>query len=88
MTICKGGEKCTCGYNGCFERYASAAALTRRVENKLDGKRFLIRLKGEKEYINILNEWSYDIALGLRNIIYIINPSFIVIRGFLHKVKY
>ncbi|NLP46636.1 MAG: ROK family protein [Epulopiscium sp.] len=82
MTICKGGEKCTCGYNGCFERYASTAALTRRVENKLDGKEIFDKAKkGEKEYINILNEWSYDIALGLRNIIYIINPSFIVIGG-------
>ncbi len=32
MVIVKNGEKCTCGRNGCFERYASATALIREAK--------------------------------------------------------
>ena len=32
MVIVKDGEECACGNKGCWERYASASALTRRTE--------------------------------------------------------
>ncbi|MBR6408377.1 MAG: ROK family protein [Clostridia bacterium] len=32
MVIVAGGEKCSCGRNGCFERYASASALVRSAQ--------------------------------------------------------
>lgn len=90
MTIYKDGEKCTCGGNGCFERYASTSALISRAKRELNlsedsninGKVIFEKMEnGEKDYIKIVDDWGYDVALGLKNIIYIFNPSLIVIGG-------
>ena len=35
MVICMDGEPCTCGRQGCFEAYASAAALIRQTEQAM-----------------------------------------------------
>ncbi|KGM97586.1 ROK family protein [Clostridium botulinum] len=90
MTICKAGEECTCGSKGCFERYASTSALIRRAKKqlklpegfKISGKYIFDKAKNnEKEYINVINEWSYDVAIGIKNIVHMFNPSLIVIGG-------
>ncbi|KOC33996.1 ROK family protein [Clostridium botulinum] len=90
MTICKDGEECTCGFKGCFERYASTSALIRRAKKqlklpedfKLSGKYIFDKAKNnEKEYIDVINEWSYDVAIGIKNIVHMFNPSLIVIGG-------
>lgn len=90
MTICKDGERCTCGSKGCFERYASTSALIRRAKQKLklpegfklSGKYIFEKAKNnEKEYVDVINEWSYDVAIGIKNIVHIFNPSLIIIGG-------
>lgn len=90
MTIYKDGEKCNCGGNGCFERYASTSALILRAKRELNlsedsninGKIIFEKVvSGEKDYIKIVDEWAYYVALGLKNIIYIFNPSLIIIGG-------
>ncbi|KEI06726.1 ROK family protein [Clostridium botulinum C] len=90
MTINKDGEKCTCGSKGCFERYASTSALIRRTKKqlklpedlKISGKDIFDKAKNnEKEYIDAIDKWSYDIAIGIKNIVHIFNPSLIIIGG-------
>lgn len=90
INLYKDGERCTCGANGCFEKYASTSALIRRAKKTLNldenenlrGEDIFNKAKdGEETYINIIDQWSYDIALGLKSIIYMFNPSLIIIGG-------
>ncbi|EDS78683.1 N-acetylmannosamine kinase [Clostridium botulinum C str. Eklund] len=90
INLYKDGERCTCGANGCFERYASTAALIKRAKHRLNldenfdlsGEDIFSKAKdGEEIYISIIDEWSYDIALGLKSIIYMFNPSLVIIGG-------
>lgn len=39
MVVVEDGEKCTCGRRGCFERYASARALTRQTAAAMEQNR-------------------------------------------------
>ncbi len=55
MIICKGGEKCTCGNYGCFERYASATAIIREARKAVEanpGSSIMEKCGGDAEKIN------------------------------------
>lgn len=90
MIIKKGGERCNCGSNGCFEVYCSK----KRLKNKM--KEYL----GIKEYIsakeltqkvnenisnpnisNLLNEYIENLTIGISNIINILEPEAICLGG-------
>lgn len=94
-TLYPNGARCTCGKNGCFERYGSTSALMRKAKKLLETntstKEVISNLnpkiifdkakEGEGIYKELLNQWTYDIALGLKNLVHIFNPSLIVIGG-------
>ena len=90
IQIEKDGEQCLCGKKGCYERYASATALVKMVREKtgknLNGKEiFELEKSGDKEIKKILDKWIDYFTDGLSTIVYIFNPSLIVIGGGITK---
>lgn len=86
MIIHSGGKQCTCGGEGCYECYASASALIKAVNkvSPVELNAFQIFEKGNIEKPEIRSEidkWIDEIIVGLVNIIYIFNPSMIVLGG-------
>ena len=86
MIIHSGGKQCTCGGEGCYECYASASALIKAV-NKVSPVELNAFQIFEKENIekpeirSEIDKWIDEIIVGLVNIIYILNPSMIVLGG-------
>jgi predicted NBD/HSP70 family sugar kinase len=87
MTIVKDGRACKCGKNGCLEQYASQAALMHSYSLKLgletkDLKAFFKGLdEGEKEAKEVWEEYLDYLAIGIQNIILILDPHYIVLGG-------
>ena len=86
MIIHSGGKQCTCGGEGCYECYASASALIKAV-NKVSPVELNAFQIFEKENIekpeirSEIDKWIDEIIVGLVNIIYIFNPSMILLGG-------
>lgn len=90
IQIVKNGKECGCGNKGCYQAYASTTALLKLVEEKmgrnLNGKEFFEEVhKNSIPYIEILNEWVDYFTDGLSSLIYIFNPSLVVIGGGISK---
>lgn len=86
IQIEKNGKKCLCGRRGCYEKYASTTALIKKVEKEtgklLNGKEiFLKESLGDIKIKQIIEEWIDYLTDGLSSIIYIFNPSLLVIGG-------
>ncbi len=80
------GKKCTCGGTGCYECYASARVLVENVnkvsKEPLDGvKIFKVENFKNPEIRNTVDSWIDEIVTGLINIVYVFNPSLIVLGG-------
>lgn len=86
------GRKCDCGKSGCFEAYASGSAMV-KLYKKISGQEkntFEIEqlfLKGEKNAKLAVEESSHYLAIGLSNLINILNPEAIVLGGGLSNFK-
>ncbi|MDX8337160.1 ROK family protein [Candidatus Cetobacterium colombiensis] len=90
IQIVKNGEKCGCGSTGCYQSYASTTALLklaeRKLGKKLNGKEIFDEVhKNNLEYKKVLDEWADYFTDGLATLIYIFNPSLIVIGGGVSK---
>lgn len=80
-----GGEECTCGMSGCYERYASTSALCRAVEKStgksLNGREIFDIIDKDTTVKQTVDVWMNEIATGLVSLIHIFNPSCIVLAG-------
>lgn len=86
IQIEKNGEQCLCGKKGCYERYASATALVKMVEEKtgkkLNGKEiFELEKSGDLEIKSVVDSWIDYFTDGLSTIAYIFNPTLVVVGG-------
>ncbi len=96
MMIVAGGEKCTCGNYGCWERYASATALIRMgteaakthpesalcQEKPLTAKDVMDAAKaGDPAALEVFDQYTTYLAVGIVNIINFIDPEVIAIGG-------
>lgn len=87
--IHKNGNMCNCGKRGCFETYASLKRFKQRISDRFD----LNTMNGEtiREFIKnnlsnkllkeMINEYIYDLSIGISNIINIFEPEAICIGG-------
>lgn len=80
------GKNCTCGGHGCYECYASAKALVQKVSEcnttELNGIEIFREENFSKPEIRTaVDEWIDEIVTGLINIVYIFNPSLIILGG-------
>ena len=90
IQIVKNGNQCGCGSKGCYQSYASTTALLKLAEEKtgkkLNGKEIFDEVhKNNIKYKEIVDEWVDYFTDGLATLIYIFNPSLIVIGGGVSK---
>jgi predicted NBD/HSP70 family sugar kinase len=92
MTIVEGGERCSCGNQGCWEIYASDRATIHRYavakgisSNQLSGIQMSDIVDGVKKgdiiAREVLSKTSEYIGLGIANIIRSFDPEVIIIGG-------
>lgn len=87
------GNKCNCGRNGCYERYASTSALIRMykealIENNLpceenyEGE-YIVDLyyKGDEIAKKVYERFLDYVAYGLANLSHILDPGIILVGG-------
>lgn len=81
-----GGERCVCGQEGCFERYASTSALTRRAiteepEFASGRKLFSAAGEGDSRALALLDSWITEIAYGITGFVHVFDPQLVLIGG-------
>lgn len=86
MATHKDGRLCTCGRIGCYEAYAACrvftGAVSERMGRKMNGRE-IFEPENLKNPVIVeeMDKWEDEIALGLRNLCYIFNPSLVVLGG-------
>ena len=89
MIVREDGRPCVCGKRGCWEAYASGSALGRLARERLgvSGEQATTAaLRGDAEALVLLGEYAGEVALGLGNLIEILDPEVVVISGGLVEV--
>lgn len=89
MVIVKDGKQCKCGRKGCFEAYAAMKIFREKISEEFHIKKVtsdivfqLMKDKKNQEKINkIIDEYIDYLALGLSNLIRILEPDVICIGG-------
>jgi len=86
MVLEVGGRKCLCGKKGCLETYASGRAMEELYFEITDQKKNTFQIKKEftqkkPEAIYVVNETARWLAIGIANLINILNPNLIVLGG-------
>jgi len=87
MTIVPNGKSCNCGRKGCLEQYASKKSLmedynSRSLKPVDTLKEFFSRVD-QKESLAILELQKYInfLAIGIQNIVLILDPHYVIIGG-------
>ncbi len=92
MVIFEGGELCSCGNHGCWERYASDRATVSRYISKKYGEfkqplKFTVdevidfAMKGDEIAKDVLSQTGYYLGLGISNILKAIDPHAFILGG-------
>ena len=77
-----GGELCPCGERGCYERYASSAALVRRAPGYQNAREILDAVRaGEPAVLPIWESYIEEVCVGLISLMAIFFPDVISIGG-------
>lgn len=81
----KEGRLCGCGRRGCYERYASVTALLSAAReiapNIQNGFQFFDIVEHSAQLRDVLCSWVEEVVEGLCTIVYILNPSLIILGG-------
>jgi glucokinase len=85
MVVARGGIPCVCGRNGCWERYASGTALGRMAREAGIGERgedvTALALAGDERALAVFDEFADWFAVGLANLVHVLDVSRCVIAG-------
>ena len=87
MTIVPNGKSCNCGRKGCLEQYASKKSLIEdynsRSLNPVDTLKEFFSRVDQKENLAILELQKYInfLAIGIQNIVLILDPHYVVLGG-------
>ncbi len=85
-TIDLNGWVCHCGRKGCLESYVSSYGLERLYFIKTDQYKTSFEIislanQGKKEAIEVMEQFSRYLAVGLMNIVHTLNPDRILLSG-------
>lgn len=80
------GDICNCGQQGCYEIYASTSTLIKNCScdysHLINGRLIFAEFhQGNKNIIQVVDNWIDEIIIGLTSIIHIFNPSLIILGG-------
>lgn len=82
------GEKCNCGGEGCYERYASTSSLIRNYiiesesKDEINGIEIIKKVNENDPIANkVYNEFLNHVITGLVNVTHLLDPGLIVIGG-------
>lgn len=90
IVINKNGKLCRCGKRGCFEQYGAMRVFkekiikTLQLDSKIDGKELLKiveRNKNKNAILDIIDEYTTDLSVGISNLINIFEPEAIGLGG-------
>jgi glucokinase-like ROK family protein len=89
IVLYPGGHLCTCGQNGCLEQYASTGALKRRTGVLPEGHPargdvralFQSGRAGDEAALKVLDEWVYDLSVGIASLTHAFNPDVVLLGG-------
>lgn len=89
IVLYPGGLPCTCGQKGCLEQYASTGALRRRTMSLPAGHParddvrglFACCRQGDALALELLDEWVYDLSVGMASLIFAFNPDVLLVSG-------
>ncbi|MFW5994238.1 MAG: ROK family protein [Halanaerobiaceae bacterium] len=86
------GRDCHCGQKGCWETIASEKFIVETVKERLKTSLkieeiYSQALEGRDELIEILQETGRNIGRGLLNILYSLNPEYVIIGGNIVKAR-
>lgn len=77
-----GGEPCPCGERGCYERYASSAALVRRAKGYKNAKEIVGAVqRNDPAILPIWESYIEEVCVGLVSLMAIFYPEAISIGG-------
>jgi predicted NBD/HSP70 family sugar kinase len=86
MTINFDGERCSCGNKGCWELYSSENSLkkkykeiTGKTPSTIDG--IFSQYHVNDKVKEMVKEYALSISIGIRNLLMIFDPKFIIIGG-------
>ncbi len=95
MMIKENGLPCKCGKKGCFEKYGSILAFKTKVIEKLNlshdipGQELRKKIDDSREEIkDIVEEYINDLAIGISNLVNILEPDCIIIGGGFARYDY
>lgn len=89
----KNGRACGCGQRGCYERYVSASGIVVTATDNAEFRAlhgpgaiecktiFDLASEGKVPAVKVVAEWADDAAVGLLNLVRIVDPQLIVLSG-------
>lgn len=92
MVIVTDGEKCNCGRRGCWEKYVGGPGVEKMYEKTYGEEKsakdiIYEAVRGEEKSLSIMEKASYYFAVGLGNIVNVLNPEIVIIGGSMFKEK-
>ncbi|MCP4145045.1 MAG: ROK family protein [bacterium] len=82
MIIERGGLECACGNKGCLEAYTGSRGIVQRSNTELSVADLFKKAEaGDQEAIDLFRETGEYLAIGVGNLINIIDPDLVIIGG-------
>jgi glucokinase len=81
MVVDPDGPPCECGRRGCWEQYASAHGLSRLAGGRPSEEVVAAALAGEREAIEAVERVAWWFALGVANLVAVLDPEVVVVGG-------
>ena len=86
------GRKCGCGKRGCWEAYASGLAMVKLYQEITGQKKNIFAIEkeflgGNKKAKTVVKQTAHYLAIGISNLINILNPEAIILGGGLINFK-
>ena len=86
MTIDPDGPLCHCGKKGCFEAFVGSYGISGRYKilsgEDITVKEIFDKAKGgEETALQVVNEFGFYLAIGIKNIVEALDPSIVVLGG-------